>query len=292
MHQPPQDIYTALYRAALSSGVPLSLLEALAFVLSGYRADAQSELPKANAAHAAGRGLFLLSPAACAALGVKDATDPTDNARAAGVLLARLKRDYHGDPQSMVVGFIFGRKATAAVVAAKEPVPAEVRDMLDRVLSARVWLQERAEPNGASTRDWPPADSQAAQLDNAILGLAAANPSYEPAQALARRWGPWRDAQRRDSTLRTMVSGPQLVKWWELYDAAYAGAPITDGRTPLPASIRPRSATPTVEAGQRALAAALPTLPQGWLTQGWAAFAAVALLVSLATLGSSSGRRG
>lgn len=283
MHSPPQDIQTALYRAALANGVPISLLGGLCFALTQYDPRAQGTLPKADQAHAAGKGLFLLSAAACDVLGVPDPFDPVANARAAGVLLARLGRDYKWDPQAMVTAFIFGRNATQKAVAAQRPVPAEVRDLLDRTLTAQVWLQERAEPNGHSTRAWPPDRSQGAELDNAIEGLAAANPGFTAAQALGERWRKYRDAPR--GTGAPVFDGPAIVKFWQMYDATFARAPITDSRTPLPSRIKPEAYTPTLEAAKRALHAsgALPLLDQAWAGVGLAL-----LLWGVAALG---GRR-
>lgn len=282
MHQPPPDIHTALYRAALSSGVPISLLTGLCFALSKYDARAVGTLPKSDAQHAEGRGLFLLSQAACDVLGVADPFDPVENACAAGVLLARLARDYKHDPQAMVVGYVYGRVATRAAVAAQRAMPAAVRELLDAAMSAQVWLQERAEPDTRSTRAWPPDGSQAAALDNAIEGLLAANPSFAPAIVTADRWRRWRDAQHAS----LVFDGTSLVKFWELYDAAYARAPITDSRTPLPSRIKPEAYTPAVDAAKdaakRAVQSAMPALEQAW--------AGVAIVLLLWGVAASSRR--
>lgn len=281
MHSPPPDIQTALFRSAVANGVPISLLGGLCFALSKYDPRAVGVLPKADAQHAEGRGLFLLSQAACDVLGVRDPFDPVDNARAAGVLLHRLLRDYKGDPQSTVVAYVYGRTAARAAVAAQRPVPAAVRELLDAALSAQVWLQERAEPNAHSSRGWPPDGSAAAELDNAIEGLAAANPSFPAAVELAARWRRWRDAQHAS----LVFDGNSLQSFWKSYDVAFARAPITDSRTPLPSRIKPELYTPAVDAAKRALReSALP----GLFDQAWAGVGLALLLWSVAALG---GRR-
>lgn len=293
MRTPPDEIHKALYAAAIGSGVPISLLTGLAWAISHYDPAAQVTLPKPDPSLAVGRGLFGLSQRACDVLGVTDATDPLQNARAAATLLARLGRDYKWDPQAMTVAFVFGRAATAQHVKARTPYPVEVRRLLEDTLNAQLWFQQRAEPDGranlyALNRNprvppWPPADTQAAMLDNAIEGLAAANPSFAPAQSLATRWRTFRDRPRVTESVAN--EGHSLKGFWKLYDAAYARAPITDTRTPLPSRFEPDAWGPVVELAKRKLSELANDFE--WWGPGAAGVALVALLWSI----GSSGRR-
>jgi hypothetical protein len=285
MRTPPDEIHTALYRAALGSGVPISLLTALAWAISHYDPRAEVTLPKPDAANAKGRGLFGLSQRACDVLGVTDATDPVQNARAAATLLARLGRGYKWDPQAMTVAFVFGRTATEAYVKARTPYPIEVRRLLEDTLNAQVWFQQRAEPDGRARGKWPLADTQAAKLDNAIEGLAAANAGFAPAQRLVSKWRKWRDKKRKPESVAN--EGLALKDFWKAYDTAYARAPITDSRTPPPSAFEPDVWGPVAEAVEREIREFLGT-PPGWFGQGAAAVGLALLLWSVASLG---GRR-
>ena len=293
MRTPSDEIHKALYAAAIGSGVPISLLAGLAWAISKYDPAATVTLPKPDPSLAAGRGLFALSQRACDVLGVKDATDPLQNARAAATLLARLGRNYKWDPQAMTVAFVYGRTATAANTIARKPYPVEVRRLLEDTLNAQLWFQQRAEPDGraglhtlyrnARVPLWPPADTQAAMLDNAIEGLAAANPSFAPAQALVSRWRTYRDRPRAIEAVAN--EGQNLKGFWKLYDAAYARAPITDTRTPLPSRFEPDSWGPVVELAKRKIRELVDDFE--WWGPGAAGVALVALLWGVA----NSGRR-
>lgn len=83
---PPPDIQAVLQNAAASSGVPLNILQSVAYSESRYKPTAVSP--------AGAQGLLQLMPATGASLGVTNPFDPQQNANAGASYLASLYRQY------------------------------------------------------------------------------------------------------------------------------------------------------------------------------------------------------
>ena len=93
---PPANVQAALSAASASSGVPFSLLQALAFQESSYNPLAVSS--------AGAQGLLQLMPATGASLGVTNPFDVQQNANAGAKYLAQLYAQY-GDWNTALVAY-------------------------------------------------------------------------------------------------------------------------------------------------------------------------------------------
>lgn len=101
----PGNIQSVLQNASASSGVPYSILQALAYQESSYRPDAVSP--------AGAQGLLQLMPATGASLGVSDPFNPQQNATAGANYLMSLYRQY-GNWSDALIAYNEGPGALAA----------------------------------------------------------------------------------------------------------------------------------------------------------------------------------
>lgn len=93
---PPANIQTVLQNASNSSGVPLNILQAVAFQESSYNPNAVSS--------AGAQGLMQLMPATAKSLGVSNSFDPQQNADAGASYLASLYKQY-GDWNTALIAY-------------------------------------------------------------------------------------------------------------------------------------------------------------------------------------------
>jgi len=93
---PPPAIQTALQNASNQYGVPLSLLQSVAFTESSYRPGITST--------AGAQGLMQIMPANFASLGVTNPLDPQQSADAGAKLLSQLYAQY-GDWNTALIAY-------------------------------------------------------------------------------------------------------------------------------------------------------------------------------------------
>lgn len=279
MYTPPNEVHTACLRAALATTVPLSLLEALAYVASHYNPHAEG--PARGDESAGGKGLFLLGPRVLEQLHVSDPFSAAQNARAAADVLRALGDRYAWAEDSMIVGFIWGgaklSRMMAEPIARRAPLPASVKAKLDEVRSARAWLLDRARPIGSTLAE---------RLDNAIRGAAAANAAWPPAVKLLDQWNLMIGTQRTART-PSAINALGLERALSAYRDGYLRLPVTDSRTPLPERLSGPAAPPQPEAPRPASSPPPSSSSTRWrLSQP-----AVGGLLLLGLLGFRSGRR-
>lgn len=232
MYTPPAEVHAACLRAALATTVPISLLEALAFVASSY--NPRAEGPARGNDGAPGKGLFLLGPRVLEQLHVSDPFSAAQNARAAADVLRALGDRYSWAEDAMVVGFVWGgsrlsRWMALPMTSPDKPLPAAVKAKLDEVRSARAWLLERAQAVGSSDVE---------RLDSAIRGAAQANAAWPPAAKLVDQWNLMIGTQRTAAT-PAALNAAGLQRAWATYRDNFMRLPVTDSRTPLPARVQP-----------------------------------------------------
>lgn len=101
---PPSDINSVLQNASQSSGVPLNILQSVAYSESRYNPNAVSP--------AGAQGLLQLMPATGKSLGVSDPFNPQQNADAGAKYLAQLYGQY-GDWNTALIAYNQGPGALA-----------------------------------------------------------------------------------------------------------------------------------------------------------------------------------
>jgi soluble lytic murein transglycosylase-like protein len=101
---PPANIASVLQNASASSGVPVNILNAVAYEESRYNPNAVSP--------AGAQGLLQLMPATGSSLGVTDAFDAQQNANAGAQYLAQLYAKY-GDWQTALIAYNQGPTSLA-----------------------------------------------------------------------------------------------------------------------------------------------------------------------------------
>ena len=220
---PAPDIYAALASAATAQKMPVTLLMGIAFVESGFQAGATGPLTSAGWR---AQGLMQLSPAVIQQFNVVDPDDPKQAALAAAKLLNTLVTRFGWDVDKMLAAYNWGGGNVATAATIGRQWPAQVQAYVRKVKAARAYYQGQSEPVG---------DNPIERLNNAVNGLAYANPTWSPAAVLKKRWGDWyalnHDAYLVDKTGMNML--------WQSYAQAYERAPITDVTTPPPAKIEP-----------------------------------------------------
>lgn len=279
MYTPPSEVHSACLRAALATTVPISLLEALAFVASSY--NPLKEGPARGNEGAPGKGLFLLGPRVLEQLHVSDPFSAAQNARAAADVLRALGDRYSWAEDSMVVGFVWGgaklsKWMALPMTSPDKPLPAAVKAKIEEVRAARAWLLERAQAVGSS---------DAERLDNAIRGAAAANAAWPPAAKLVDQWNLMLGTQRTART-PSALNAAGLQRAWTAYRDGFLRLPVTDSRTPLPARVQPGSSKPAASSPPPSSPARPSSSPPFSLSGP-----AVGGLLLLGVLGFRSGRR-
>jgi hypothetical protein len=102
---PPANIQSVLQNASASSGVPYSILSALAYQESSYNPSAVSPT--------GAQGLLQIEPATGASLGLSNPFDPQQNANAGASYLMSLYNQY-GDWQTALIAYNEGPGALAS----------------------------------------------------------------------------------------------------------------------------------------------------------------------------------
>lgn len=98
---PPPNIQAVLQNASQSSGVPVNILQALAYQESSYNPNA---VPPNCTGQNCGQGLLQVTPATGASLGLSNPFDPQQNANAGASYLMSLYNQF-GDWNSALVAY-------------------------------------------------------------------------------------------------------------------------------------------------------------------------------------------
>jgi hypothetical protein len=254
---PPKPIQDALRAAAAAHEVPLTLLEAIAFVESSF--DPKAVGPQTRAGRAI--GLMQLLPAVVQTLAIKDPFDPVQSADGAARMLHELALLTNDDVDRMLASYVWGW----ANVRDRKPFPSAVLDYLRRVKAARKYYQDLAAVSGSGKRE---------QLNNAIDRMLALNPNWKRAQELSRIWHKFNDTL--DPSV-SFVLGPH----WDAYSKAFDLAPITDETTPPPWKIDPDlwvQASDDIDATVARYGKALEGFEEKFIEVGWFALAVLVML--------------
>lgn len=233
MQKPSPELWTIFQAAATEARVPATLLAAIAYQESRYKADAVG--PQTKAGWQA-RGIMQLSPAVLGKYSVADPFDVTANVRAAArwIRLLYLSSDHNTD--NVIAAYFWGLSNVNKYQEAKRRWPAQVTAYVDAVRSGRRWLQSIAPAVGhdATTR-----------LGNAIVALARINPSVTEMQELRSQWEAW----IRYAPLLTadidFLKDARREWFWNQYALRHEQAPVTsiveqdESATPLPEKIAP-----------------------------------------------------
>jgi hypothetical protein len=222
--QPTPELYTLFLQNAQRYGVPLTLLEALAFEFS--QLDASKVVGNK-------KGLFGFDDIQRTALAITDALDPAQNVDAAARVLAEMIEAFgkRVDVPWMLAGWHLGSVTAVVHLGGVTPDswPADVRRFIEKIQRMRYWYQDRGMPRGADRVE---------HLQNAINALADANlGSAANSGALIN--------QARDAMMQYKLSLIPDVGWirlqevWHLYVAAFDAAPVTNENTPVPERIDP-----------------------------------------------------
>lgn len=222
MRNPSPEIVEVLLRAAIRQRVPLTVLEAIAYRESQYNPAAVG--PTTSAGWQA-KGLMQLSPATLGRYNVTDPFDAAQSAQAGAALVGHLVRGLNYDWPRVYAAYVWG----ARNVAQSARIPSQVAGYVQDVEANRRWLQNQAEPEGATIQE---------RLNNAIHALADANPSDEEIKHLADTWAQYWD--RRTPVLDDgVLAVPAMSTAWRRYAVLYDRAIFTNSRTPPPDKIQP-----------------------------------------------------
>jgi hypothetical protein len=218
---PTPEVLAALRAAAITTGVPLSLLWGVAFIESRFNPRAVSP--------AGAQGLLQLMPATQQLYKVTDPFDATQSARAGARFLARLAKGTDWNVPAMLSAYNWGPTRYARAITEGRPIPAQVQKYARDVQAAQHYYRIQAPK---------PLGSRIERIDKAIRALAALNPAYAPATAALKAWQPFFAAHSGDTDTSAVLS-PAVKEHWQAYARAYARAPLTDNTTPLPEYVEP-----------------------------------------------------
>jgi hypothetical protein len=222
---PPEPVFNALKSAAVRSGIPLTLLMAVAKVESDFNPKAVGPM---TAAGWKAQGLMQLSPSTAARFGVSDPFDATQNALGGATLLAELSLATNNSMRRMLAAYVWGATRSESV---PQPAayPVDVERYIKKVTGIRSYYENLADPKGATASE---------RLGNAIVGLNELNPGWKPAAMLAAKW----DEAVKFGKIKTLpdieIAG-LLADFWREYSTIYPIAAITDARTPAPWRLNP-----------------------------------------------------
>jgi hypothetical protein len=228
MRVPPPPIQQALYRAALRGKVPYTLLAAIAAKESSYNPAAIGPI---TAGGWNAKGLMQLSPDTLQRFAVADPFDAVQNASAAAQMIAHLAKGSNYDWPRVLACYCWGVGKVIAADAQHTPWPRQVVGYVETVQGNRSWLQNQAEPAGATAAE---------RLNNAIVGLATLNPNDSAIMAMNDAWNVWFTGARRLIADSALLQQPVLIVAWRKYAELYDRAAITDSKTPPPAAIQPQ----------------------------------------------------
>lgn len=222
---PSEPVFKALRAAALRSGIPLTLLMAIAKVESDFNPAAVG--PETKAGWKA-LGLMQLAPATAARLGVANPLDAAQNALGGATLLAELGLALDNNLRRMLAAYVWGATRSEAVPQPGE-YPPDVERYIKQVTGIRSYYENLAAPKGATASE---------KLANAIAGMVENNPTWSFALGLAKQW----EEANKDGRITNAPDEHNLgllAEFWRRYAQIYPAAPITDGRTPAPWKLNP-----------------------------------------------------
>jgi hypothetical protein len=225
---PPAEVYVPLRDAAVRFSVPWTLLTGIAWVESTYQPRAIGPVTKAGWT---AKGMMQLSPATIERYSVRDPFDPAQSAMAAAEFVGHLARGLAYDWRRVAYAYNMGAKALLDHEGSGKPMPSSVVAYADKVLAGRDWIQHQVQPVGANEVD---------RLNNAINGLAVANPASADAVALRAKWkAAYADTLAWFATHYAPLSNGLFRAAWAEYARIYDRAAMTDGGTPPPDTIAP-----------------------------------------------------
>lgn len=239
---PDENVHRALEQAAVKNGVPVTLLMGIAFAESSFKPSAVG--PKTRLGWSA-QGLMQLSPQIIARYGVTDPLNAAQSADAAAQLLKNLAKPLNWNVPRMLASYNWGVGNVANATNTGKPWPKEVFSYVNKVMAARLYYEDQAQPDGATLLE---------KINNAVTGLRRLNPAWAPALALEKMWSGWYALHRADDVAQQLNVFPELTAMWRAYADAFVRAPLTDGTTPLPSKIEPdawKRATQLIEDGKK-----------------------------------------
>lgn len=225
MIHPPEAIFVALRDAALRTGIPLTLLMAVAKIESDFIPTREGPL---TAAGWKAQGLMQLSPETARRLAVRDPFDAKQSAIGGATLLAELAMATDWNLRRMLAAYVWGATKSEKVPDSAQ-YPPDVEAYIRKVTRARAYYENLANPKGADDTE---------RLANAIEGLRELNPTWTPSVALAQRWAEHDTGGKLQAEPDEHHLG-LLAQFWSEYARLFPVAPITDGRTPPPWKLNP-----------------------------------------------------
>jgi hypothetical protein len=241
IHLPPTAMHDAFTAAAAKHGLPVTLLEALAY-------DASAFDPSARTAERL--GLFGFTDPLCKAFGVSDPYNATQAIEGACLAVRDIVKNWsnfpaifaswrflvtmpHDPSSNLTVAQLAAARVAQLPGAAPPSWPADLRAYCSRMLAFRYFFMNRGKATGATVVE---------KLDKATTALVKANLGLKP----AIRGVLVNTADEARAKLveyqKSLWPDPTLGSLWAVwltYRDAFDVAPITTADTPLPEVIEP-----------------------------------------------------
>ena len=215
MEQPNSELWKLFCEAGTESRVPATLLAAIAYQESRYKADAIGPTTKAGWQ---ARGVMQLSPAVLGKYNVTDPFDARANIRAAARWVRNLTLAGDHNTDSVIAAYFWGLSNVNRYASAKKAWPAQVTAYVDAVKGNRAALQAESPAVGANVDQ---------RLGNAIKGLAALNPLVPELVALKDSWETYIANAKPLTADAEVLKDAYREQFWNQYATRYAQAPIT-----------------------------------------------------------------
>ncbi|HEX6292367.1 MAG TPA: hypothetical protein VFZ66_24485 [Herpetosiphonaceae bacterium] len=241
IHMPPPELHDAFTAAAAKSGLPVNLLEALAYDASAFDPSAKNGDRK---------GLFGFTDPLCTAFAVSDPYNAAQAIEGACLALRDIVKNWsnfpaifaswrflvtvpHDPSKNLTVAQLAAARVATLPGAAPPSWPAEMRAYCARMLAFRYWFMNRGQPSGATVLE---------KLDKATAALVRANVGLKPAirgvlvntaDEARAKFVDYQKSLWPDLTLGS------LWAVWLAYRDAFDVAPVTTSDTPLPELIEP-----------------------------------------------------
>lgn len=234
MKAPSADHWKLFCEAALATGVPATLLAAVAFQESGYKPE-KTGAQTSEGWHA--KGMMQLSPVVIEATGVTDPFDARQSINGGAMLLAQLYQDpYSRGNKQRVLGLYTWGIGRARKWGTSRPWPVSVREYADSVLRNQYWLQSQSQP----LNDGQAASHPMGRLAIAYANAAALNPGIVEVQNSAKAFFELFPKEALNLIVDyNDVLIPRNAMWWLEYARIYDRIPVTSIESGLKATPRP-----------------------------------------------------
>ncbi|HKT94681.1 MAG TPA: transglycosylase SLT domain-containing protein [Paraburkholderia sp.] len=239
---PPPQIQDALNAAAKATGIPNTLLMAVAFAESSFNPAAIG--PERDGQHAV--GLMQLMPATLDKYQVSAPFDAAQSALGGARYLQQLAKGIGWKPSDLVAAYVWGPAKYLDARKTGKVWPKDVTDHVRKVLAAQHYYRTQAPP---------PTGLLVSVLGAAIDRLNELNAEHAPARALYTRWHVIHPSIA-DLPDEHAALNANVKSLWQEYATVYERAPITDQTVPYPSKIEPdfwRQAGKKVDAGIKAV---------------------------------------